>query len=138
MNKYNIGLYVRLSIADRDLKDQETKNESESISHQKDMLVNFIQSKDELANCPYEIFFDDGYSGTNFSRPSFEKLLSKIKNGEIDLVIVKDFSRFGRDYIELGDYLRGYSRILVSALFRLMIIMTAMIIKVPPEDLMLF
>lgn len=50
-------------------------------------------------------FFDDGYSGTNFKRPSFERLLEKIKKGEINCVIVKDFSRFGRDYIELGDYL---------------------------------
>ena len=52
------------------------------------------------------VLFDiDGYSGTNFKRPSFERLLEKIKKGEINCVIVKDFSRFGRDYIELGDYL---------------------------------
>lgn len=100
-----IGKYIRLSLADRDLMKKENKSESESISHQRDLIQNFINGSPELRGCEQYEFFDDGYSGTNFDRPGFERLLEKIKKGEIDCVIVKDFSRFGRDYIELGDYL---------------------------------
>ena len=105
MGKWVIGKYIRLSQADRDLMVKENKAESESISHQKALIQNFISGDPELAECEQYEFFDDGYSGTNFERPSFERLLEKIKNGAINCVIVKDFSRFGRDYIELGDYL---------------------------------
>lgn len=84
---------------------KENKSESESISHQKALIQNFINDSIELKDSMQYEFFDDGYSGTNFKRPSFERLLEKIKKGEINCVIVKDFSRFGRDYIELGDYL---------------------------------
>lgn len=84
---------------------KENKSESESISHQKALIQNFINDSSELKGSVQYEFFDDGYSGTNFQRPSFERLLEKIKKGEINCVIVKDFSRFGRDYIELGDYL---------------------------------
>ena len=105
MGKWVIGKYIRLSQADRDLMIRENKAESESISHQKALIQNFISGDPELAGCEQYEFFDDGYSGTNFERPSFERLLEKIKNGAINCVIVKDFSRFGRDYIELGDYL---------------------------------
>lgn len=105
MGKRVIGKYIRLSQADRDLMVKENKAESESISHQKALIQNFISGDPELAECEQYEFFDDGYSGTNFERPSFERLLEKIKNGAINCVIVKDFSRFGRDYIELGDYL---------------------------------
>ena len=69
------------------------------------MIQNFINGSDELRGSEQYEFFDDGYSGTNFDRPSFEKLLDKVKKGEINCIIVKDFSRFGRSYIELGDYL---------------------------------
>ena len=105
MGKWVIGKYIRLSQADRDLMIRENKAESESISHQKALIQNFISGDPELAGCEQYEFFDDGYSGTNFERPSFERLLEKIKGGAINCVIVKDFSRFGRDYIELGDYL---------------------------------
>ena len=105
MGKWVIGKYIRLSQADRDLMIRENKAESESISHQKALIQNFISGDPELAGCEQYEFFDDGYSGTNFERPSFERLLEKIKGGTINCVIVKDFSRFGRDYIELGDYL---------------------------------
>lgn len=87
------------------LMKKENKSESESISHQKALIQNFINDSIELKDSMQYEFFDDGYSGTNFKRPSFERLLEKIKKGEINCVIVKDFSRFGRDYIELGDYL---------------------------------
>ena len=105
MSKWVIGKYIRLSQADQDLMKKENKSESESISHQKALIQNFINDSVELKGSVQYEFFDDGYSGTNFQRPSFERLLEKIKKGEINCVIVKDFSRFGRDYIELGDYL---------------------------------
>lgn len=105
MRETVIGKYIRLSQADRDLMKKESKTESESISHQRALIQNYIDSDQELKGCRQEEFFDDGYSGTNFDRPSFERLLQKIRSGEINCVIVKDFSRFGRDYIELGDYL---------------------------------
>ena len=105
MSKWVIGKYIRLSQADQDLMKKENKSESESISHQKVLIQNFINDSIELKDSMQYEFFDDGYSGTNFKRPSFERLLEKIKKGEINCVIVKDFSRFGRDYIELGDYL---------------------------------
>ena len=105
MSKWVIGKYIRLSLADQDLMKKENKLESESISHQKALIQNFINGHSELNGSEQYEFFDDGYSGTNFERPSFERLLERIKKGEINCVIVKDFSRFGRDYIELGDYL---------------------------------
>lgn len=105
MDEYKIGIYIRLSLADADLAKKEGKTESESISHQRDLIHNYLKSHKEFKKCSIEEFFDDGYSGTNFKRPSFEKLLDKVKTGEINLIIVKDFSRFGRDYIELGEYL---------------------------------
>ena len=105
MSKWVIGKYIRLSLADQDLMKKENKLESESISHQKALIQNFINGHSELNGSEQYEFFDDGYSGTNFERPSFERLLERIKKGGINCVIVKDFSRFGRDYIELGDYL---------------------------------
>lgn len=102
---YKIGIYVRLSQSDTDLAKKEGKSESESISHQRALIKQYIMNDPELKQYASEEFFDDGFSGTNFNRPAFEKLLAKIKNGTINIVIVKDFSRFGRDYIELGDYL---------------------------------
>lgn len=100
-----IAKYIRLSLADQDLMKKENKTESESIVHQRNLIQKYINSHADLKGCEVREFFDDGYSGTNFKRPSFERLLENIKKGEIHCVIVKDFSRFGRDYIELGDYL---------------------------------
>lgn len=105
MGKWVIGKYIRLSQADRELMIKENKAESESVSHHKVLIQNYINGNPELAGCEQYEFFDDGYSGTNFEQPSFERLLEKIKGGAINCVIVKDFSRFDRDYIELGDYL---------------------------------
>ena len=105
VSKWVIGKYIRLSQADRDLMKKENKPESESISNQKSLIQNYINSDAELCGSEQYEFFDDGYSGTNFERPSFERLLERIKKGEINCIIVKDFSRFGRSYIELGDYL---------------------------------
>ena len=105
MAKYSIGIYIRLSLADIDLSRKEGKTESESITNQRALINRYLDKHEEFEECPREEFFDDGYSGTNFARPSFEKMMEKVKKGKINLIAVKDFSRFGRDYIELGDYL---------------------------------
>ena len=105
MAKYSIGIYIRLSLADIDLSRKEGKTESESITNQRALINRYLDKHEEFEGCPREEFFDDGYSGTNFARPSFEKMMEKVKKGKINLIAVKDFSRVGRDYIELGDYL---------------------------------
>ncbi|MCI8483728.1 MAG: recombinase family protein [Lachnospiraceae bacterium] len=79
------------------------KEESGSITMQRILLKNY--AADHFTNYELLEFCDDGYTGTNFERPGIRKMLEKIKKGEIDCVIVKDFSRFARDYIELGSYL---------------------------------
>lgn len=79
------------------------KEESISITMQRILLKNY--ARDHFTDYELLEFCDDGYTGTNFERPGIQKMLEKIKKGEIDCVIVKDFSRFARDYIELGSYL---------------------------------
>ena len=95
-----LGLYLRLSKEDGDWKD-----ESNSITNQRYILHNYIEKDPELCHCELQEYVDDGYSGKNFHRPGIQQLLEDIKNGKINGVIVKDFSRFGRNYIEVGNYL---------------------------------
>lgn len=97
-----VFLYIRLSSADKDLK---FKTESESISNQRKLLHRYIDTYPDLAGSVTEEFVDDGYSGTNADRPSFERMIERVKNGEANTIICKDFSRFFRDYVEIGDYL---------------------------------
>lgn len=98
MKKYIIAIYIRLS-----KEDDKWKKESNSITMQRVLLKKYIE--ENFAD--YEIieFCDDGYTGTNFERPGMQEMLCRIRAGEIDCVIVKDFSRFARDYVELGSYL---------------------------------
>ena len=79
MDEMVIGKYIRLSQEDRDLDDE--KAVSNSILHQRDLIANYIHNNPELSSCRAYEFFDDGYSGTNFERPAFEKLIEKIKVG---------------------------------------------------------
>lgn len=95
-------MYIRLSDADKDLK---FKTESESIANQRALLHRYVDSHSEFAGYEITEFVDDGYSGTNAARPSFERMIESLKNGDAGLVICKDFSRFFRDYVEIGDYL---------------------------------
>ena len=100
MDATTVALYMRLSREDDDIKD-----ESNSISNQRKLLLGLLKKKQELADSPTVQFVDDGYSGTGFERPGFVEMMDGVKKGKIQCVIVKDFSRFGRDYIELGDYI---------------------------------
>lgn len=97
-----VCLYIRLSSADRDLGH---KSESDSIVNQRALLHQYL--KDHKDFYPYETieFVDDGYSGTNGDRPSFERMITFLRDGGAKLVLCKDLSRFFRDYVEIGDYL---------------------------------
>jgi Site-specific recombinases, DNA invertase Pin homologs len=102
-NNYNIALYVRLSSEDVDLN-KNGKEESNSIKNQKDLLNNFVKSKSEFDGAVIHTMVDDGFSGTNFQRPAISELLELTRQNEINCIIVKDFSRFGRNYLEVSDY----------------------------------
>lgn len=95
-------LYYRLSLADTDKEELDLSN---SIKNQKALLNEYVKNHEELLE--YEIMevCDDGYSGTNFQRPGIQKVLELVKKGNVKCILVKDFSRFGRNYIEVGVYL---------------------------------
>lgn len=95
-----LAIYLRLSLEDADDKD-----ESNSISSQRAMLHDYIRSSEELRGKEVFEFSDDGYSGTSMERPGMQALLKEIRQNKIGCVIVKDMSRFSRDYIELGTYM---------------------------------
>lgn len=97
---YKVGTYLRLSRDDGD------KYESDSISSQRDMINKYINDNTDLIL--FKEYSDDGFSGTNFDRPSFIQMIQDIEDNKIDCVIVKDLSRFGRDYIETGRYLERF------------------------------
>lgn len=100
---YVIVLYIRISVEDDD-NGKNGKDESNSVTNQRNLLRNFIQNHAEFQSGTVIELCDDGYSGTNFERPAIKKLLEKAKAQEIDCVIVKDFSRFGREYLTVSDY----------------------------------
>lgn len=107
--KYVICMYIRLSSEDDDIRYNEMKDESNSITAQRRMLYDYINSKVEFKDCTVLERCDDGFSGTHFdNRPQFVDMIEMAKRREIDCIIVKDFSRFGRDYIELGDYMEQF------------------------------
>lgn len=97
-NKRNAA-YIRLS------KEDEKEGESESIINQKELIRKYLE-ENKLGECEY--FVDDGYSGGNFDRPQFKKLIEEIEKGNISTVITKDTSRLGRDFIETSHYMFKY------------------------------
>lgn len=99
-----IAVYIRLSSEDNDV-DGSIKAESNSVSAQRMLINEFIKKQDEFINCSVVEYVDDGYSGTNFNRPGFQRMMEDAKAGRIKSIVIKDFSRFGRDYLEVGNYL---------------------------------
>ncbi len=96
---WNAALYVRLSQDDKD------KNVSNSIINQEKMLSDYvIKNKKEQFNI-VDSYIDDGYTGTNFNRPAFKRMMNDIKAGIVNCIIVKDLSRFGREHIDVDNYL---------------------------------
>lgn len=95
-----LAMYLRLSI-----EDEGDKDESNSISNQRKQIYEYIHYDSELSRYKIVEFCDDGYSGTNMERPGMQKMLKEVKANNIRCIIVKDMSRFSRDYIEMGTYL---------------------------------
>ena len=102
LEAYNTALYLRLSKEDGDVA-AGSKNESNSIANQKSLIMDYLQSRPEFR--VVAVHEDDGYSGTDFNRPAFQAMMEEVKKGVINCIIVKDLSRFGRNYIEVGRYL---------------------------------
>lgn len=97
LNLFNVAIYIRLSREDGD------KEESDSVGNQRKLLTEYVSRHDDFIL--YDIYIDDGYTGTNFNRPAFQKMIADIEDKKVNCVVVKDLSRFGRDYIDTGRYL---------------------------------
>lgn len=97
---YKVGIYMRLS-----REDEIKKNESESIKNQRSFILDYLKQNGYSL---YKEYYDDGYTGTNFERPGFKKLINDIENGLINLVVTKDMSRLGRELSESCYYIEKY------------------------------
>ena len=97
---FHVAEYIRLSREDGD------KAESDSIGNQRKLIADYLKGKDNFIL--YDTYVDDGFTGTNFKRPAFMRMIGDIEAGNVNCVIVKDLSRFGRDYIDTGKYLERY------------------------------
>ena len=95
-----VALYIRLSREDGD------KEESSSVTNQRDIITWYIEEHDNFIIV--NEYVDDGWTGTNFNRPGFIRMIEDIEKGLIDTVITKDLSRLGRDYIDTGYYIQRY------------------------------
>lgn len=82
LNLFNVAVYIRLSREDGD------KEESDSVGNQKKLLTEYVSRKDELIL--YDVYIDDGFTGTNFNRPAFKRMIKDIEAGKVNCVIVKD------------------------------------------------
>lgn len=100
---YKAADYLRLSKEDGDFSFSNNKAESDSISSQRKIIQRFVAQQPDIELVAE--FSDDGYSGTSFERPQFQKMMEAVKAGEINCIIVKDLSRFGREYIDAGRYI---------------------------------
>lgn len=96
---YQVGLYIRLS------KEDENEGPSGSIKNQESLLSEFVK---EHCLFVYDTYIDDGWSGTSFERPDFKRLIADIETKKVNMVITKDLSRLGRDYIMIGHYMERY------------------------------
>lgn len=97
MQDFGVGLYIRLS------KEDSGKHNQNTIENQKALLEDFVRDKPDMK--VFNVYIDNGFSGTNFERPAFQKMMEDAKRGKINCIIVKDLSRFGRSYLEIGNYL---------------------------------
>ena len=102
---YFVAVYLRLSRDDTASKagmgiGSSMKAESNSISSQRELIRSYVREHDDMEL--FDIYVDDGYSGANFDRPEFKRMMADIEAGNVNCVIVKDLSRLGRDYIEAG------------------------------------
>lgn len=105
--KQKTAVYLRISVDDAHFKSkkQEEGENSDSIAHQRAYLLDYIRNDARLAGSEIVEFCDDGFTGTNMDRPGIQELLSQVRQNRIGCILVKDLSRFSRDYIEAGTYL---------------------------------
>ncbi|MCD8097388.1 MAG: recombinase family protein [Lachnospiraceae bacterium] len=101
---YKAAIYLRLSKEDGDFSFSGEKLESDSISNQRLLILEYLKKCPEIT--VVKEYCDDGYTGANFERPQFQKMMDAVKAGKIDCIVVKDLSRFGREYIDSGNYLQ--------------------------------
>ena len=94
IRRYKLAAYIRISKKEKEVN---------SIANQKDLIDYYIKDKEDMKI--YNYYVDNGYSGTNFDRPELKRMLKDISNKKVDIVIVKDLSRLGRNYIEVGELL---------------------------------
>ena len=102
--KLTAAMYLRICSEDSDAR-HSIKTESDSIANQRSLLKAFISHTPELENADILEYCDDGWSGKNFERPAVRAMLEQARNGSIQCILVKDLSRFGRDYLEVGNYI---------------------------------
>jgi len=99
MKKWNVGAYLRVS------KDDNENEDSNSIINQKSIIEQYVKKQSNMKLVQY--YIDDGYSGTNFYRPGFKHMLLDIKDKKIDAIIVKDLLRFGRNHIQVDNFIEN-------------------------------
>ena len=104
MGNRKTAIYIRLSDEDNNV-DGIVKPESNSVAAQRILIRDYMQRNNFSTPADTLEYVDDGFSGTNFQRPAFRRMMDDAKHGEIGGIIVKDFSRFGRDHLETGNYL---------------------------------
>ena len=104
MGNRKTAIYIRLSDEDNNV-DGIVKPESNSVAAQRILIRDYMQRNNFSTPADTLEYVDDGFSGTNFQRPAFRRMMDDAKHGEIGCIIVKDFSRFGRDHLETGNYL---------------------------------
>lgn len=105
MRSRRVAFYIRLSDSDEEVK-RGIKEESNSISGQRELLISFVKKNKEFQGFEIQEYFDDGFSGTLFQkREQFQRMISDAQKGVFECLIVKDFSRLGRDYLEVGNYM---------------------------------
>lgn len=105
MPEKTLAMYIRLSVEDGDLRSSTDKSESNSVTNQRKILQSYIEQTHDLLSYRITEFCDDGYSGTSFERPNFKRMMELVRRGDLHCIIVKDLSRFGREYLEVGAYL---------------------------------
>ena len=93
-NLFNVAIYIRLSREDGD------KEESDSVGNQRKLLTEYVNKHDDFIL--YDVYIDDGFTGTNFNRPDFHRMIADIEDNKVNCVVVKDLSRFGREQVEAG------------------------------------
>lgn len=101
---YRAAIYLRLSREDGDFSFSGEKLESDSISNQRMLILDYLKKHPEIT--VVDEYVDDGYTGANFERPDFHRMIDDVKSGRIDCIVVKDLSRFGREYIGSGEYIQ--------------------------------